>query len=176
MEETSEKNGYGKRPLWQWVVIYLIIGIILYGAVYYLFLAKKGGYNSSNPSYTSPTVTPSFTPEAMMTPVSVTLDAQNNSGESGTAILKEGNGQTTVTINLTGFTKDVLQPAHIHAGSCPGVDTVKYPLTNVVNGQSVTTISATLPELKQQLPLAINVHKSQAAIGTYTSCGQLPTN
>lgn len=176
MEEKTEQKGYGKRPLWQWIVVYLIIGIILYGAVYYLFLSKKGGYNSSNQPYASPTVIPSPTPEAMMAPMSVTLDAQNNSGESGTATLKEENGQTTVTLALIGFTKDVAQPAHIHVGSCPGVGAVKYPLTDVVNGQSVTTISATLSDLKQQLPLAVNVHKSKAAISTYTSCGQLPAN
>ena len=170
---------YGKRSLWQWIIIYAIIGGLIYAAIYYFVLAKEGGYNSSGPSYTSPTVTPrtpSLTPETMMTPVSITLDEQNNSGESGSAILKEENGQTTITINLTGFTKDVPQPAHIHAGSCPGVGNVKYPLTNVVNGQSITTISATLAQLKQQLPLAINIHKSQSAIDTYTSCGKLPTN
>ncbi|MBI4004943.1 cupredoxin domain-containing protein [Candidatus Roizmanbacteria bacterium] len=52
MEETTKKGsaGYGKKPLWQWVIIYVIIGTILYGAVYYFFFSKKGGYN-----YTSPT-------------------------------------------------------------------------------------------------------------------------
>ncbi|OGK16126.1 hypothetical protein A2690_01665 [Candidatus Roizmanbacteria bacterium RIFCSPHIGHO2_01_FULL_39_12b] len=47
MEEIIEKGNfeYSKRPLWQWVVVYLIIGSIVYGVVYYLFLAKKGGYS-----------------------------------------------------------------------------------------------------------------------------------
>ncbi|MCR4324615.1 MAG: hypothetical protein NUV69_02925 [Candidatus Curtissbacteria bacterium] len=39
---TPEKKGYGKRPLWQWVVIYLIIGGLVYAAVYYFFLSGSG--------------------------------------------------------------------------------------------------------------------------------------
>ena len=33
--------GYGKRPLWQWVILYIIIGGIIYGLIYYFVLAKK---------------------------------------------------------------------------------------------------------------------------------------
>jgi len=112
-------------------------------------------------------------PAAMTNEMTVNLAEENKSGESGTAILKEENGKTTVTLTLTGFTKDVAQPAHIHIGVCPGVGAVKYPLTNVVNGSSVTTLSATLAELKQNLPLAINVHKSVTEVTNYTACGGL---
>lgn len=51
MENGYQKKsyGYGKRPLWQWIVLYVVIGAVVYGAVYYFFLAKKGGY-SSNPT------------------------------------------------------------------------------------------------------------------------------
>ncbi len=37
--------GYGKRPLWQWVLIYLIIGAVVYGVIYYFVIANKGGYS-----------------------------------------------------------------------------------------------------------------------------------
>lgn len=37
----TQDKGYGKRPLWQWIVIYLIIGLIVYGVIYYLVLARK---------------------------------------------------------------------------------------------------------------------------------------
>lgn len=36
-------KAYGKRPLWQWIVIYLIIGGIAYGAIYFIFFNK--GYS-----------------------------------------------------------------------------------------------------------------------------------
>ena len=40
----EKKGGYGKRPLWQWVVIYLIVGGLLYALVYYFVLARPGVY------------------------------------------------------------------------------------------------------------------------------------
>lgn len=41
-------KGYGKRPLWQWVLIYVVVGGIIYGAIYYFAIAKKGGYGANN--------------------------------------------------------------------------------------------------------------------------------
>jgi len=175
MEEISENKGYGKNPFWVWIIIYLVVAAVLYGAFYYLFLAKKGGYNStsSTPTYITPKSTPTPTIAAMQNEMTVKLAAENNSGESGTAALKEDSGKTTVTLDLTGYVKDASQPAHIHIGVCPGVGAVKYPLTNVVNGKSVTVLPVTLSMLKAELPLAINVHKSKVEITVYTSCGQL---
>lgn len=147
---------YGKRPFWEWMVIYLIIGGIIYGLIYYFVSAKKGGY-----------VTPA------VTEITIPLAMENNSGESGIAVLKEENGQTTVAIDLKGFQADVVQPTHIHIGACPGVGKILYPLTNVVNGKSTTVLKVTLDHLKNQLPLALNIHKSKTEITNYTACGTL---
>lgn len=38
-------NGYGKRSVGQWVVIYLILATIIYGGYYFLYAGK--GYNSA---------------------------------------------------------------------------------------------------------------------------------
>jgi len=43
-----KKSAYGKRPLWQWVAIYIVIGAIVYGVVYYFVFANKGGYSNTN--------------------------------------------------------------------------------------------------------------------------------
>lgn len=104
--------------------------------------------------------------------MNVELSAQGVSNESGIATLAETNGTVTVNLYLTGYVANVAQPAHIHAGLCPGVGAIRYPLNPVVNGKSTTVLSVTLMQLKQ-LPLAINVHKSSADIATYTSCGSL---
>lgn len=39
--ETKPK-GYGKRPMWQWVVIYLVLAVIVYGLIYYIFMRDSG--------------------------------------------------------------------------------------------------------------------------------------
>lgn len=41
----NKSYGYGKRPLWQWILLYVVIGGLIYGAVYYFFLAGKGSYS-----------------------------------------------------------------------------------------------------------------------------------
>lgn len=174
MEETVQPTttgGYNKRPLWQWVLIYLILGAIIYGAIYYFFLNRNNGY-SNNSEIKYPTISPS---SAVMDnkEITVVLASVNDSQEAGTATLTEENGQTKVVISLTGYAKDVQQPAHIHVGECPGVGAVKYPLTSIVNGASITMLSITLEALKKELPLAINVHKSTTEVSTYTSCGPL---
>src|SRR3989344_3334426 len=156
---------YGKRPLWQWVLIYLVVGGFIYWLVWYFVLAKNGGYNSM---YSAPTS------DAMKKEVTVDLGEENDSGESGTAILEEKEGKATVTNNLPGYPTDgTAQPAHLHVGACPGVGAVKFALTSIVNGTSVTTLDVTLAQLTSELPLALNVHKSAAEAKVYTACGGL---
>jgi len=36
-------KGYGKRPMWQWVVLYIVVAIIVYGLIYLIFIHKSGG-------------------------------------------------------------------------------------------------------------------------------------
>lgn len=47
-QQQPQSNGYGKRPLWQWIVLYAVIAVVVYGLVYYFVFAKKGGYNSNS--------------------------------------------------------------------------------------------------------------------------------
>jgi len=47
MQYDEKKYGYGKRPLWPWVLLYVIIGGVVYALIYYFFLANSGGYNYS---------------------------------------------------------------------------------------------------------------------------------
>ena len=74
---------------------------------------------------------------------------------------------------MIGAPENVSQPVHIHVGSCPEVGEVKYPLTNVLDGESVTTLDVTLEQLEIELPLAINVHKSVTEASVYISCGDI---
>ena len=154
------------------IVVAVIVVIGLYGGYrvirHYNRIASQQTVNQQSPGPAA-----GNSQAATGSGMTVVLAEENKSGESGTATLSEANGKTTVTIALTGFTKDVVQPAHIHVGACPGVGAVKYPLTSVVNGSSVTELTATLADLSQNLPLAINVHKTAAEITSYTACGAL---
>ena len=42
MEEEKPKKGYGKRPMWQWVLIYLVVAGVVYYLAYLLFFSGKG--------------------------------------------------------------------------------------------------------------------------------------
>lgn len=105
--------------------------------------------------------------------VTVTLGAQNASGQEGKAVLSETDGKTKVTIAIGSGAAGIAQPAHIHVGSCPAPGAVKYPLTNVVDGRSETVLDVSLATLAKELPLAINVHKSKDDAKTYVSCGNI---
>ena len=54
MDQDSQdkpSKGYGKRPMWQWVLLYVIVAIILYGLVYYFFIRKTGNSTASHSIY-----------------------------------------------------------------------------------------------------------------------------
>lgn len=59
MEDYTNKGGYGKRPLWQWILLYVIIAAVAYGLIYYFFFANKNNYQATNNpnNTTSPTIT-----------------------------------------------------------------------------------------------------------------------
>lgn len=35
-------KGYGKRPIWRWVLLYVVVAIVVYGLIYLLFIHKGG--------------------------------------------------------------------------------------------------------------------------------------
>ncbi len=107
--------------------------------------------------------------------IDVILSPQNESNESGEVILEEMGGKLKVTLTMKGA-PNVSQPAHIHIGACPTPGAVKYPLSPVVNGRSETILDTNLEGLKKNLPLAINVHKSDAESKVYVACGNMFTD
>jgi hypothetical protein len=105
--------------------------------------------------------------------LTVKLDEQNGSGESGTATLTAEGASTKVVLELENPASPDPQPAHIHKGTCAELDpTPAYPLTNVEDGKSETTVNVALDELESG-EFAINVHKSEPDIKTYVSCGNI---
>ena len=105
--------------------------------------------------------------------VTIKLDAQNHSGETGTATLTPEGDKTKVVIELSNGPKGVAQPAHIHMGTCDKLDKApKWKLEAVKDGKSVTLVPVSLETILKD-KTAINVHKSAAEIQVYVSCGNI---
>ena len=105
-------------------------------------------------------------------PLTLTMNAQNNSGQTGTAKLNPAGAKTDVILDIKAGAAGVPQPAHVHDGSCATLGAVKYPLNNVVDGKSTTTIDVDLDTLLKGT-FAVNVHKSGAEATVYVSCADI---
>ena len=125
--------------------------------------------------YAAPTTEKTAQPATTAQELTVNLGEQNNSGQTGQVVLTALDGQTMVALSLSNGLVEVMQPVHIHANNCATIGGVKYPLTNVLNGESVTLLDVSLDELLAQRPLSINAHKSLNEIGAYVACGDFPT-
>jgi plastocyanin len=115
-QEPTSGSGYGKRPLWQWVIIYVILAIIVYGLIYYFIFSKGGSYTPS-PSQT-------YTPPVQQTSQSTSpspIEAQNivtytDSGFSP-SILSVKKGSTVTFKNTASDDMRVASNPHpIHNG------------------------------------------------------------
>lgn len=102
--------------------------------------------------------------------VVITMTALNGSGESGTTTLRAQGNKTVITIKLVNGS-GVEQPAHFHTGTCDKyTPRPLYPLEDVVNGSSTTTLDIPIDRLVGG-DLIVNVHKSYADIATQAACG-----
>jgi len=104
----------------------------------------------------------------------VELSAQNNSGETGYALIKPMGKGIEVIVHVKGGPKGVAQPDHIHPGTCANLNPVpKYPLENVVDGKSVTKLPGVSMDDLFKEPMAINVHESAQDMKKYVACGDI---
>ncbi|MFN2448362.1 MAG: hypothetical protein ABR508_01025 [Candidatus Baltobacteraceae bacterium] len=103
--------------------------------------------------------------------MTVTMRAENNSGEKGTAQLMQLPNGVQVKIALSGAPKTA-QPAHIHEGTCQKLNPApKVMLNSIVNGKSTTFVKGAKLSDWTARAYAINVHRSTSALQVYVSCG-----
>jgi len=102
----------------------------------------------------------------------VTLQTLNDSGVTGTVTFAALGDKTSVEIAVDpGANPDM--PAHIHPGTCDNLTPQpKFPLENVLNGSSKTDVPASIDELFAG-DLAVNIHRSNDDLKTYTACVDL---
>lgn len=99
----------------------------------------------------------------------ISLQTLNGSGVTGTVSFTslEGRTRVDITVDPAG---NADMPAHIHPGSCANLTPQpKFPLENVRAGTSTTVVPATIDELFVG-GLAVNIHKSNDDLKTYTAC------
>jgi hypothetical protein len=157
----------------------LVVGVILVVVAIFL-LMQNNAANNNTPTNTTTTTTgttgddvdPSVVGTEDSFEMEFDLNEQNDSAQLGTATFV-GEGDSTVVTIALGNPSATAQPAHIHMGRCPTPGAVVYPLTDVVNGASVTTLNVSLEDLISQGELALNVHKSAEESNVYVSCGDL---
>jgi hypothetical protein len=103
------------------------------------------------------------------------LEEQNGSGISGTVELEpQSQDQIRVTIELEGDEAGASYPAHIHPGSCANLDPKpEYPLENVQDGTSETTVDASPLEVFTG-EYAVNVHDPDDT-DRYVACADIPS-
>lgn len=93
----------------------------------------------------------------------------NDSGVAGDVSFREVEGRTEVEVRVEPA-GNLDMPAHIHPGSCDDlIPQPKYPLENVRDGVSRTTVPARVDDLFAG-GLALNIHRSNDDLGTYTAC------
>jgi hypothetical protein len=99
----------------------------------------------------------------------ITLRTLNGSGVTGTVAFSDLGQKTGVEITVNpGGNLDM--PAHIHPGTCDNLTPQpKFPLENVKDGVSKTVVPAPIAELFAG-GLAVNIHKSNDDLKTYTAC------
>ena len=112
--------------------------------------------------------------------ITIALDEQNDSGQSGWATLTTRGVQTEVALKVLPGAM-VSKLVHIHGdqadgskGSC-GNDTlgdVAIGLTDIADGWSTSLVDATLASLRNE-DRAINAHNIDDA-AVYTACGNIP--
>ncbi len=139
------------------------IGVVaLFGAACAEDTNGDNGTDPLDPTTTLPTMSPTTDPTTAPTetgtpggdePITLggTIEAVGDSGASGTVTLTDADGETEVTVTISGMDEGTYAN-HIHAGSCAVPGDVVHPLDAVEVGADgsatvTTTVSATVEEL-----------------------------
>ncbi|MBM4777821.1 MAG: CHRD domain-containing protein [Archangiaceae bacterium] len=112
-------------------------------------------------------------------PLRVVMNAENNSGQSGFAVLTAlSSSKTRVEIDVAASNDPRPQPAHVHEGRCGEIGGIKAGLANLAPDAkkpgrftSTTEIDVGLDTLEKGT-FAINAHDVRD-FSLYITCGQV---
>jgi plastocyanin len=162
MENTDQpkQSSYGKRPMWQWLLIYVVIGGILYYGVYYFMYAKKtGDYKApSNMYQTQPTQQPAG-------------QTMKESGSSVQEITVEGNEFAFTPSTLTVKKGEEVKVMFKNTGKYPHnfvVADINVTSKTIQPGQSDTVIFTPEKAGSYEYNCSIGNHTEKGMTGTLT--------
>jgi hypothetical protein len=105
--------------------------------------------------------------------LTLTLEKQAGSGQSGTATLTaDGDDRTRVVVELSN-PPGPSQPSHVHSGTCDDIGAVVEPLESVEGGNAESVVQMSLKEL-QRGGLIVHAHKSEAESKVSVACAEIP--
>ena len=111
--------------------------------------------------------------DALEDALTLDLQEQNDSGITGEVEFSPtSEGDVEVEIELDG-SEGGPHPAHIHEGTCADLNPAPaFPLTDVVDGRSETTVDVDISELTAS-EYAVNVHESAENADVYVACADV---
>jgi plastocyanin len=106
--------------------------------------------------------------------ITVALEEDNDSGQSGVALLTPRNGNTEVWLTLSEGTL-ASAAVHIHSGQCgETLGDVAHPMNDFSEGTSATLLEGVSLTSLLTGEFAINSHNADDA-SVYTACGNIPS-
>ena len=105
--------------------------------------------------------------------LTIALNAQNDSGETGTATLQQSGPDLLVFVRVKDPVADN-QPIHIHEGTCAKLNPKpQYPFPNLTHGRTQIKLKNVTIASLLATPHAINVHRSTTQAAIYVTCGDI---
>lgn len=112
--------------------------------------------------------------------IDFTMNAQNDSGVSGSGQIVKGTNSFTVTIKLTGLAPNSSHVSHLHTGRCAQPGGIAYALVQVIADSSGAATATTTVPVQYLVPGSgwyVNVHHgpdfTEAGYAPSDSCGDL---
>lgn len=144
------------------LIIFFIVALLALGA----FLYYKNGTRSDRNNTISEVIPPEEDTR-------VFLEPQNGLNNPGNVSLIPQQSRVSVELSMAGLHTDPYIAA-VYEGTCDSLESKKYSLSNIVGGQSKTSLSVSLETLQKELPLSIVVTKN-TNLNSILSCGEIST-
>jgi Cu/Zn superoxide dismutase len=112
--------------------------------------------------------------QAMQGDVTATLNASNDSGVNGEAVIHPMGDTTMIMITVQGLEPNSRHAAHIHNGACSAG--ILMPLEVVVADANGTGTSTSTVSAAPDASWWIQVHRAESPPGPGITCGQVPTS